>query len=86
MMSRIDETFPRVTESHQAAALVARTSSFPHCPDLLINSRYDPATDEASAFEPHVGSHGGLGGQQQRGLLAYPASWAAPGASSSRAR
>lgn len=72
-------TDPLAPYGPHAAALVARTSSFPHCPDLLINSRYDPATDEASAFEPHVGSHGGLGGQQQRGVLCHPASWAAPG-------
>ncbi|TKJ23147.1 phage holin family protein [Blastococcus sp. CCUG 61487] len=72
-------TDPLLPYGPHAAALVARTSTFPHCPDLVINSRYDPATDEASAFEPHVGSHGGLGGQQQRGLLAYPAAWADPG-------
>jgi hypothetical protein len=62
-----------------AAALVARTSSFPHCPDILINSRYDPETDEASPFEPHVGSHGGLGGPQQHGFLVHPRSFVAPG-------
>jgi hypothetical protein len=70
---------PLVPYGEHAAGLVARTSSFPHCPDILINSRYDPETDEASPFEPHVGSHGGLGGPQQRGFLAYPRSFAAPG-------
>ncbi|MBJ7451349.1 MAG: phage holin family protein [Blastococcus sp.] len=69
---------PLLPYGPHAPALVARTSTFPHCPDLVINSRYDPDTDEASAFEPHVGSHGGLGGPQQRGFLARPASWAAP--------
>jgi hypothetical protein len=72
-------TDPLLPYGPHAAALVARASTFPHCPDLVINSRYDPDTDEASAFEPHVGSHGGLGGQQQRGFLTYPASWAPPG-------
>ncbi len=72
-------TDPLLPYGPHAAALVARTSTFPHCPDVVINSRYDPDTDEASAFEPHVGSHGGLGGPQQRGFLAHPASWAAPG-------
>ena len=62
-----------------AAALVARVSSFPHCADVVINSRYDPATDEASPFEPHVGSHGGLGGPQQYGFLTYPRAWRPPG-------
>jgi hypothetical protein len=54
-------------------------SSFPHCPDVMVNSRYDPDTDEASPFEPHVGSHGGLGGPQQRGFLAYPRLLGPPG-------
>lgn len=72
-------TDPLLPYGPHAAALVARASTFPHCPDLVVNSRYDPETDEASAFEPHVGSHGGLGGPQQRGFLTHPAAWAAPG-------
>jgi hypothetical protein len=62
-----------------AADLVRRTDGFAHCPDVLINSRLDPVTEEASAFEPHVGSHGGLGGPQSRGFLLYPAALPAPG-------
>ncbi len=62
-----------------AAGLVDRGSTFPHCPDVVINSRYDPATDEASAFEPHVGSHGGLGGPQQHAFLLHPRSYRTPG-------
>jgi hypothetical protein len=71
---------PLVPYGEHAADLVARTSSFPHCADVMINSRYDPDTDEASAFEPHVGSHGGLGGPQSRGFLVHPRPFAAPGA------
>ncbi|HEX2073724.1 MAG TPA: phage holin family protein [Geodermatophilus sp.] len=70
---------PLAPYGEHAAALVARASTFPYCGDIVINSRYDPETDEASPFEPHVGSHGGLGGPQQRGFLAYPRSFAAPG-------
>ncbi|SDY39397.1 Uncharacterized membrane protein YvlD, DUF360 family [Modestobacter sp. DSM 44400] len=70
---------PLTPYGEHAAALVARYSSFPHCADVVVNSRYDPATDEASPFEPHVGSHGGLGGPQQHGFLLYPRSFAAPG-------
>jgi uncharacterized membrane protein YvlD (DUF360 family) len=62
-----------------ADALVARYSGFPHCADVVVNSRYDPGTDEASPFEPHVGSHGGLGGGQQRAFLVHPRSFADPG-------
>jgi hypothetical protein len=70
---------PLAAYGPHAARLVSRTASFPHCPDLVVNSRYDPETDEASPFEPHVGSHGGLGGPQQRGFLVHPRGFAPPG-------
>ena len=70
---------PLLPYGEHAAALVARVSGFPHCPDVMVNSRYDPDTDEASPFEPHVGSHGGLGGPQQHGFLAHPRVLAPPG-------
>ncbi|RBY87417.1 phage holin family protein [Blastococcus sp. TF02A-26] len=70
---------PLTAYGEHAPALVARVSEFPHCPDVVINSAYDPVTDEASPFEPHVGSHGGLGGPQQRGFLVYPRSLTPPG-------
>ena len=35
-------------------------------------------TDDASPFEVHVGSHGGMGGPQSRGFLLYPAALPAP--------
>jgi uncharacterized membrane protein YvlD (DUF360 family) len=72
-------TDPLLPYGEHAPALVARVSTFPHCADVVVNSRYDPTTDEASAFEPHVGSHGGLGGPQQHALLVHPRSFAAPG-------
>ncbi|KQS68860.1 phage holin family protein [Modestobacter sp. Leaf380] len=70
---------PLALYGEHAARLVARTSTFPHCADVMVNSRFDPATEEASPFEPHVGSHGGLGGPQQHGFLLHPSSFAAPG-------
>jgi uncharacterized membrane protein YvlD (DUF360 family) len=70
---------PLIPYGPHAAALVARVSTFPNCADVVLNSRYDPATDEASPFEPHVGSHGGLGGPQQHGFVVHPRSFAEPG-------
>nr|WP_246406493.1 phage holin family protein [Modestobacter versicolor] len=72
-------TDPLVPYGPHAAALVARVSAFPNCPDVVVNSRYDPETDEASPFEPHVGSHGGLGGPQQHGFLVHPRGFGDPG-------
>ncbi|QXG74607.1 phage holin family protein [Modestobacter sp. L9-4] len=72
-------TDPLAPYGPHAAALVARGSGFAHCPDIVVNSAYDPVTDEASPFEPHVGSHGALGGPQQHGFLLAPKAWADPG-------
>ncbi|MCU1664199.1 MAG: rane protein of unknown function [Pseudonocardia sp.] len=70
---------PLLPYGPHAAALVRRVDGFAHCPDIMINSRYDAARDEASPFEPHVGSHGGMGGPQSRGFLLHPADLTAPG-------
>src|SRR5262249_12025678 len=47
-----------------AARHVAYTDSFPHCPDIMVNSTYWEDMDEVAAFEELVGSHGGMGGPQ----------------------
>ena len=55
-----------------------RHDSFPHCPDLLVNSMYDPATDEVAPFEDFMGSHGGLGGPQMHPFAVVPSDWREP--------
>ena len=55
-----------------AAAHAARTDAFPHCPDLMVNSRYWAELDEVAAFEELVGSHGGLGGGQSHPFVLAP--------------
>jgi uncharacterized membrane protein YvlD (DUF360 family) len=61
-----------------AAAHVARTDRFAHCPDVVVNSTYWPETGEVAAFEELVGSHGGLGGSQSFPFVLAPASFAVP--------
>ncbi len=58
-----------------AAAHLRRTDGFPHCPDLLINSMYDPDADEVAPFEEFMGSHGGLGGSQSHPFAVVPTGW-----------
>ncbi|HET6257588.1 MAG TPA: phage holin family protein [Pseudonocardia sp.] len=70
---------PLIPYGPHAADLVRRVDGFAHSPDIMINSRYDAARDEASPFEPHVGSHGGMGGPQSRGFLLHPSDLPAPG-------
>lgn len=60
-----------------AADHLRRLDTFPHVGDIVVNSLYEPATEEVAAFEELVGSHGGLGGPQTRPFLLVPAGWAA---------
>jgi uncharacterized membrane protein YvlD (DUF360 family) len=55
-----------------------RHDRFPHCPDVLVNSMYDPQTDEVAPFEDFMGSHGGLGGPQMKPFAVVPAEWSEP--------
>jgi hypothetical protein len=59
--------FPR-----SAAAHLRRTDGFAHVPDILVNSFYDPVTEEGCAFEELISFHGGMGGPQTRPFLLYP--------------
>ncbi len=56
-----------------AARLLRRESNFSNCPDILMNTVYDPVTDAMTSFENQVSHHGGLGGLQNRPFLCYPA-------------
>ncbi len=55
-----------------------RTSSFNNCPDLLVNSFYDPVKDEGAAFEELIGFHGGLGGKQCHPFVLAPSQLTQP--------
>ena len=61
-----------------ARAQVTRTHGFANCADIVVNSAYDPDSDEASAFEMHVASHGALGGPQSEGFVLYPSGFRPP--------
>ncbi|MFB6806303.1 phage holin family protein [Streptomyces sp. NPDC056387] len=61
-----------------AAQAVRRTDSFPHAADVMVNSAYDPRTGSVHAFEEQIGSHGGLGGEQGRPFLMWPAELSEP--------
>jgi hypothetical protein len=50
-----------------------RYDDFPDAPDIYVNSFYNAATNEVAAFEELIGCHGGLGGDQTRPFLLFPA-------------
>lgn len=65
--------------SKNAARHLKRHNTFKNMPDILVNSFYDPATDEVCAFEELIGSHGGMGGNQTKPFIIYPSAWQDPG-------
>jgi uncharacterized membrane protein YvlD (DUF360 family) len=70
---RVDGDDPLAPFGPNAADHVRRTDSFPHCPDILVNSTYWEEADEVAAFEELVGSHGGMGGGQSFPFVLFPA-------------
>jgi hypothetical protein len=58
-----------------AADGLRRIASFEAGGDLIVIGHVDPVTQEVVSFEELVGSHGGLGGEQERPFLAAPPDW-----------
>ena len=57
-----------------AARHLKRENGFSSCPDILLNTIYDPQTQELPGFENQVSHHGGIGGPQCYPFLLHPAS------------
>ena len=63
---------PLADYSPHAIQLLKRESSFPNCPDIIVNTRLDPQTGCILSFENQVSHHGGLGGEQSRPFVFFP--------------
>jgi len=59
--------------SPNAVRHLLRADGFPHVADIVVNSFYDPVTEEGCAFEELISFHGGVGGAQTRPFLLHPA-------------
>lgn len=75
---RVEGVDPLEVFGPNVAEHLRRTSGFDNCPDLLINSFYDPDADEGAAFEGLIGFHGGLGGKQSHPFVLAPANLTQP--------
>lgn len=75
---RIEGKNPLENFGKNAAMHLKRHNKFKNMPDILVNSFYDPKTEEICAFEELIGSHGGLGGSQTRPFILYPSNWENP--------
>lgn len=63
---------PLAVYGPRAAQKVRRESHFVNCPDILVNTTYDPVTQELPGFENQVSHHGGLGGPQNHPFVLRP--------------
>jgi uncharacterized membrane protein YvlD (DUF360 family) len=75
---KVEGVDPLLPFGANAASHVKRTDGFAHVADIMVNSAYDPETDEVFAFEEMVGSHGGLGGPQSFPFVLLPREWSMP--------
>jgi uncharacterized membrane protein YvlD (DUF360 family) len=69
---------PLASFGPHAAADLRRHDALAHTGDLVVNSLWEPATQEVAAFEELIGCHGGLGGEQSRPVLIHPREWTVP--------
>jgi uncharacterized membrane protein YvlD (DUF360 family) len=69
---RVEGDDPLANFSPTAAQHLLRADGFEHCPDLYLNSFYDPELDEGCAFEELISFHGGMGGLQTRPFILSP--------------
>lgn len=72
---KIEGENPLEVFGKNAAKHLRRSNSFKYTPDILVNSFYDPETEEICAFEELVGSHGGIGGSQSKPFILHPSDW-----------
>jgi uncharacterized membrane protein YvlD (DUF360 family) len=61
-----------------AAHHLRRADGFPHVADIMVNSFYDPVTEEGCAFEELISFHGGMGGPQTQPFILHPVALRAP--------
>ncbi len=71
---RVDGADPLAALGPRAAEDLARAGRLPHTGDLVVVSAVSPR-GHVHAFETQVGSHGGLGGDQNEAFVLYPADW-----------
>jgi hypothetical protein len=69
----VDRKDPLAVFGPNAAVHLRRESSFSNCPDLIVNTAFDPETEQMCCFENQASHHGGLGGPQNHAFVLAPA-------------
>jgi hypothetical protein len=71
---KVEGEDPLIPYGPNAARHLLRETNFVNCPDILVNTTYDPQTQEMCGFENQVSHHGGLGGPQNHAFILHPVS------------
>jgi putative membrane protein len=71
---KIEGENPLIHYGPNAARHLKRESSFANCPDLLVNTVYNPDTQEMYCYENQASHHGSLGGSQNHPFVLHPIS------------
>ncbi|MEV0902588.1 phage holin family protein [Actinoplanes sp. NPDC049802] len=74
----VDGLDPLLGFGPRAADDLRRHDGLANTGDLLINSSFDPVSQEVAAFEELIGCHGGMGGAQSRPVLIHPRTLTVP--------
>ncbi len=69
---KIEGENPLADYGPNAIRLLRRELGFPNCPDLLVNTVYDPKTQLMYCLENQVSHHGSLGGPQNHPFVMHP--------------
>jgi uncharacterized membrane protein YvlD (DUF360 family) len=72
---RVEGVDPTAKYGEFAVGSLLRLDQMANVGDLVAISLLDPDTEEVAAFEELIGSHGGLGGWQTKGLILHPGDW-----------
>jgi hypothetical protein len=71
---KVEGVNPLTPYGPNAARHIRRESSFSNCPDILVNTVYDPETELMFCLENQVSHHGSLGGPQNHAFVLHPTS------------
>ncbi|HSM25068.1 MAG TPA: alkaline phosphatase family protein, partial [Anaerolineaceae bacterium] len=72
MQTRYEGKNPISIYEESAATQIRKLFSYNNTGDIIIQSKYDPVSDQIPAFENLLAHHGGIGGDQTLAFLMHP--------------
>jgi hypothetical protein len=72
MQMKYEGSNPLAIYEESTAAQIRKLFTYTNTGDIVIQSRYDPETNQIPAFENLVAHHGGIGGDQTQAFIMHP--------------